>query len=72
MNMIGAMLAKKPPAFEPILYEGELEGGGTIVMAHDWYAMIGVPGSWQGLSLPTTIGGRSWATSPIARYSSRS
>ena len=23
MNMIGAMLCKAPPAFEPILYEGE-------------------------------------------------
>jgi len=36
MNMIGAMLCKEPPAFEPILYEGEVEGGGTIVVAHDW------------------------------------
>jgi uncharacterized protein len=38
MNMVGAMLGKTPPAFEPILYEGELEGGGTIVVAHDWCA----------------------------------
>ena len=38
MNMIGAMLGREPPAFEPILYEGEVEGGGTIVVAHDWCA----------------------------------
>jgi uncharacterized protein len=38
MNMIGAMIGKTPPAFEPILYEGELEGGGTIVVAHNWCA----------------------------------
>jgi hypothetical protein len=38
MNMIGAMLCKAPPAFGPILYEGEAEGGGTIVVAHDWCA----------------------------------
>ena len=38
MNMIGAMLGREPPAFEPILYESEVEGGGTIVVAHDWCA----------------------------------
>jgi hypothetical protein len=32
MNMIGAMLGREPPAFEPILYEGEVEGGGTICL----------------------------------------
>jgi hypothetical protein len=29
MNMIGAMLGKELPAFEPVLYEGEVEGGPT-------------------------------------------
>ena len=38
MSMIGAMLGREPPAFEPILYEGEVEGGGTIVVACDWCA----------------------------------
>jgi hypothetical protein len=37
MNMIGAMLGKTLPAFEPILYEGEVEGE-TILVAHDWRA----------------------------------
>ena len=40
MNMIGAMLCKAPPAFEPILYEGEVEGGETILVAHDWCAGV--------------------------------
>lgn len=38
MNMISDMLGQEPPAFEPVLYETELEGGGTVVMAHDWCA----------------------------------
>jgi uncharacterized protein len=38
MNMIGARLGQEPPAFEPILLECEVEGGGTIVLAHDWCA----------------------------------
>jgi len=40
MNMIGAMLCKAPPAFEPILYESEVEGGETILVAHDWCAGV--------------------------------
>jgi hypothetical protein len=39
MNMIVAMLCKAPPAFEPILYEGEV-GGETILAAHDWCAGV--------------------------------
>ena len=53
-------------AFEPILYEGEVEGGGTIVVAHDCCA---------GLLARVELAcddSRSWATSPIARSSSRS
>ena len=38
MNMICAGLTEDPPAFEPIFLEGEVEGGGTIVLAHDWCA----------------------------------
>ena len=66
MNMIGAMLGREPPAFEAILYEGEVEGGGTIVVAHDCCA---------GLLAQVELAcddSRSWATSPIARSSSRS
>ena len=37
-NVVRRMLGEEPPAFEPILYEGEVEGGGTIVVAHDWCA----------------------------------
>ena len=40
MNMIGAMLCKAPPAFEPILYEGEVGGAETILAAHDWCAGV--------------------------------
>jgi hypothetical protein len=53
-------------AFEPTLYEGEVEGGGTIVVAHDCGA---------GLLARAELAcddSRSWATSPIARSSSRS
>ena len=44
MNMIGAGFGNEPPVFEPILYEGDVEGGGTIVVAYDWCAgfMTGV------------------------------
>jgi uncharacterized protein len=31
-------LKEEPHAFEPILLEGEVEGGETIVLAHDWCA----------------------------------
>jgi len=54
MNMIGAGFGNEPPVFEPILPEGEVEGGGTIVLAHDWCAgfMTGVElafDDWQPL-----------------------
>ncbi len=67
MNMIGARLGQAPPAFEPILLECEVEGGGTIVLAHDW-----CPDSWQRSSSPSTIGSHSWTISPIAPSSFRS
>jgi hypothetical protein len=38
MNMIDAGFGNEPPVFEPILYEGDVEGGGTIVLAYDWCA----------------------------------
>jgi uncharacterized protein len=44
MNEIGARLGLDPPVFDPILLEGEAEGGGLIILAHDWCAgfMAGV------------------------------
>ena len=49
INMICGGLQEGLPAFEPILLEGEVEGGETIVLAHDWCAgfMAGVEFSFD-------------------------